>query len=315
MTATLRLIGDIGGTNARFAIADGLTYRSLESLAGGDYPSFEAAIEAYLAMLPADSRPTEAAFAIAGPVTGDAIAFTNHPWRFSQAALRQRLGLDRLIIVNDFTANALSLPHLTAADLDRVGGGEIVPNAAMGILGPGTGLGVSGLLRALDGSWVPLQGEGGHVTLAATNDRESAVIGLLRQKYEHVSAERVLSGDGLVNLYEALCQLDGKRSEGLKASQITDGALNRGDPACIAAIDLFCGILGSVAGDLALMLGAQGGIYIAGGIVPRLGSAFGASPFRRCFEAKGRFRAYLAAIPTFVIAHTNPALIGLTRTI
>jgi glucokinase len=311
--AIRRLIGDIGGTNARFAISDGTGYANLNTLAGTDYPSFEAAIAAYLDKLPASERPREAAFAIAGPITGDVVTFTNQPWQFSQAELKQRFGFERLAVVNDFTANALSLPYLTPADVDRVGGGKAKPSAAMGILGPGTGLGISGLLRAEDGSWVPVKGEGGHATLAASNDRESQIIALLRAKYDHVSAERVLSGDGLVNLYECLCQLDGKHSAGLKPAQITDAAVKQTDPICVDAVANFCAILGSVAGDLALLLGAEGGIYIAGGIIPRLGPIFAGSPFRARFEAKGRFRAYLSAIPTAVISHTNPALLGLSR--
>ncbi len=312
-SGTRRLIGDIGGTNARFALAENGWYGEIRGFIGEEYASFEAAIEAFLETLPPESRPAEAAFAIAGPVEGERISLTNHPWSFTRTGLKQRFGWDRLVVVNDFAANALSLPWLGPEDFHAVGDGETRDNAAMAILGPGTGLGVSGLLPAGEGNWVPLQGEGGHVTLSAENAREAAVIGVLRDRFGHCSAERVLSGDGLVNLYETLSGLDGLKADGLKAAQITDEAAIAANPKCREAVEMFCGMLGSVAGNLALTLGARGGVYIAGGIVPRLGQRFAASPFRRRFEEKGRFRSYLAAIPTRVIVHRNPALVALAR--
>jgi glucokinase len=177
------------------------------------------------------------------------------------------------------------------------------------VLGPGSGLGVSGLIPAGAG-WIPLAGEGGHATVAPATDRESAVLDRMRRHFDHVSAERVLSGPGLVNLYNTLAALDGVPSRGYMAAQITDPEIGAADPVCAEATSLFCAMLGTIAGNLALTLGARGGIYIGGGIVPRLGQRFVRSPFRARFEAKGRFSEYLAVIPTWVVTHPLPAFLG-----
>ncbi|HLY58089.1 MAG TPA: glucokinase [Stellaceae bacterium] len=309
----LRLIGDIGGTNTRLALARDGAYGGLRSYLAADYPGIEECIDEYLAEQKGEGKPDEIALAIAGPVEADLVVMTNHPWKFRKSELKDRFGVARLEVLNDFTANAVSVPHLEPGDLEQIGGGAAVPHATIGILGPGTGLGVSGLMMGHDGEWVPIQGEGGHVSMAASTDRESAVIEVLRRRYGHVSAERVLSGDGLVNLYEALCTLDGVPSAAYKAAQISDPALGESDKQCREAVDIFCATLGMVAGDLALTLGARGGVYIAGGIVPRLGARFALSGFRRRFEDKGRFQTYMAPIPTFLITHRNPALVGLAH--
>jgi glucokinase len=312
------LVGDIGATNARFALADGAILRSARVLAVDDYSSLDAAIDAYLASegLAAESRGGSrlhvAALAVASPVTGDQISFTNHPWTFSIRALRQRLKLERLVVINDFTANALAVPHLLARDRMAVGGGEIAEGAPIGVIGPGSGLGVGGLLRG-ETRWIPFPSEGGHVTMAPASERESAVLDLMRRRFDHVSAERVLSGPGLVNLYNALAELDGVPAKSYGPAQIADREIGERDPYCGEAIAMFCAMLGTIAGNLALTLGAGGGIFIAGGIVPRLGAAFAASPFRRRFEQKGRFSPYLAAIPSFVVTHPTPAFIGLAN--
>jgi len=181
-------------------------------------------------------------------------------------------------------------------------------------IGPGTGLGVSGLLRSTSGSWVPLAGEGGHVTLPAHDDREHAVISWLRERFGHPSAERAVSGQGLENLYQALCALDGLPNEALTAAEVSRRGLAGNDPACAEALTLFCAFLGTVSGNLALTLGATGGVYVGGGIVPRLGRFFDDSPFRARFEAKGRFSSLLAGIPVYVIdAAVSPALLGASQ--
>jgi glucokinase len=310
-----RLVADIGGTNARFALSreEGITDEKV--LACAEYPSLEAAAEFYLSGLAAAGRalrPQEAALDIAGPLLGDRVALTNHPWSFSAAAVRRALGMKRLILLNDFTALALAIPQLSPAALEQVGGDRADPKAAIGLLGPGTGLGVSGLVPGA-GLWLPLQGEGGHVTLPATTAREREVLGWLQNRFPHVSAERVLSGSGIALLYEALCQIDGRPSESLAADQVTQRGLTEVAGTCRSALDMFCGWLGMVAGDLALTLGAHGGMYIGGGIVPRFGPFFARSPFRERFEAKGRFASYLASIPVFVITARNPALLGCAR--
>jgi glucokinase len=304
------LIGDIGATNARFAVVERGEVGHVRVLACEDYRGIDDAIAAYFADEAAAWRPREGALAIASPVGGDRVAMTNHPWSFSIAALQRKLGFDRLLVINDFTANALALPGLPDDKRLAVGGGTAVAGMPIGVLGPGTGLGVSGIVPSPSG-WIPLTGEGGHVSLAAGDDRESAVIDRLRRRFDHVSAERVLSGQGLVNLYQTLGELAGVRTASLAPAQITDPDVGDGDPLARAALAMFCALLGSVAGDLALTLGARGGVYIAGGIVPRLGNRFTETAFRQRFEAKGRFQSYLAAIPTFVVTDPVPAFRGL----
>ena len=239
---------------------------------------------------------------------------TNHPWHFSIAALQRELGLQRLVVLNDFTALALGLPSLDARELHRVGGGAAVAGAPLAVLGAGTGLGVSGLLATAGDGWVPITGEGGHVSLAAINAREQAVLQQLIARFGHASAERALSGPGLVNLYQAACSLSGQAPQPLTAADVIAGARSASDPACTEALELFFGFLGSVAGNLALTLGARGGFFIGGGIAPRLLPELERSTFRERFEAKGRFRDYLAAIPTWVIhATVSPAFVGVAR--
>jgi glucokinase len=305
------LVADIGATNARFALADdqGAVVRA-RVLACGDYPGIEEAIDDYLRS-EGVGRPRAAALAIASPVTGDHVALTNNPWQFSIADLKQRLGLDRLEVVNDFTANALAQPRLSVRDRRQVGGGSPVAGSPLGVLGPGSGLGVSGLVPCGD-RWTPLPGEGGHATMPASTDREDAVLTLMRHRFDHVSAERVLSGPGIVNLYNSLAALVGVPAASYTPAQITDPEIGAEDPLCQEATATFCAMLGTVAGNLALTLGAQGGVYIAGGIVPKLGSRFAESDFRARFEAKGRMRPYLTAIPTYVITHRLPAFLGCT---
>jgi glucokinase len=311
-----RLIGDIGGTNARFAIAENGQIGEMRVLAGDDHPTLEHAVRAFLDTVPATEWPTEAAFAVAGPVAGDRIAFTNHAWSFSIAELQAALNFTRLQVINDFTANALAVPYLMPTELQQIGGGSVVADKPIGILGPGTGLGTSGLIpggTADSRRWIPLAGEGGHVTMAPSTPRESRLLDQLRRRFDHVSAERVLSGQGLVNIYEGLATLEGQPSVGYLPAQITDPALGESDPLCREAVELFCAMLGTVASNLALILGALGGIYIAGGIVPRLGARFATSAFRSRFEAKGRFSPYLQAIPTLLITHRSPAMVGLAN--
>jgi len=305
------LIADIGGTNVRFALS-GADRKpdNISILACRDYPDLLSAAVAYLDEVAAADRPARGAFAIACPVTGDHVQVTNLPWSFSIDALRRQLGFETLDVVNDFTAIAHALPRLSAGDRQQVGGGTVHDRSPIAVLGPGTGLGVSALVPAGD-EWAALETEGGHVTLAAVNEREARIIDALRPQFGHVSAERLLSGPGLVNLYETLCALAGIVAKPLTPDQVSEQG--RGEPAspCGKAIEMFCAMLGTFASNLALSLGARGGVYIAGGIVPSLGNAFARSGFRGRFEEKGRFSAYLAKIPTFVIVHPHPAFVGL----
>lgn len=304
------LIGDIGATNARFALVspDGkATVARVYALA--DFESLTDAIDTYLREEAAPALPVQAVLAVASPVTGDQVTLTNHPWTFSVDALCRHFGLERLRVVNDFAANAAAIPYLGAPDRIQIGGGEPVEHAPIGVIGPGTGLGVSALVFADDGM-VTIAGEGGHVTMAPATAEESAILDLLRTRYDHVSAERLLSGAGLVNLYNARCELEKTPAASYTAEQITSPLIWNEDPRTRTATAMFCAMLGTVAGDLALTLGARGGIYIAGGIVPRIAAFFAQSEFRARFEAKGRLGAYLAAIPTYVIERPLPALLG-----
>jgi len=309
----LRLIGDIGGTNARFAVAEGGKYRQLSHVEVDRYPSLHDAIADYLKSLPPSQRANLAgALAIAGPVLGDRISLTNASWSFSVQELKRRLGLTALVVVNDFAANAYAIPHLVADQKFAIGPEIAEAHGNIGVVGPGTGLGMSSLIPRKDG-WTLVAGEGGHATLAASTEEEFAIIQMLWKRWNHVSAERALSGAGLVNLYEALCALRGVEPLMLTPADVTRHAMEKSDEICVRAFAQFCEFLGSVAGDLALTIGAFGGVYITGGILPRFKEAFAASAFRQRFESKGRFAAMLAKMPTWLILEESPGLIGLAN--
>ena len=311
-----RLLADVGGTNARFALELGPGQITLiDVLACADYPTLADALRAYLASpaLAAFAPGTirHAAIAIANPVVGDLVRMTNHHWEFSIAALQQACGFDTLLVVNDFSALARALPHLTAQQKRQVGGGVARAHSAIGLLGAGTGLGVSGLIPAGDG-WSALQSEGGHVTFSPANDTEIAILRFAWREFEHVSAERLLSGVGLELIYRALAEHIGQLDEKLGAAEISRRALAGECALCDMVIEAFCGMLGTVAGNLAVTLGAQGGVYIGGGIVPRLGERFVTSSFRTRFEQKGRFVHYLSQVPTYIITAEYPAFLGVS---
>lgn len=312
-----RLLADVGGTNARFAWQDqtGAPITDVRPLPTADHATIADAMRAYLAQTGREAPP-DCAIAIANPITGDRVQMTNHHWSFSISALQAEFGFDTLKVLNDFTALALALPSLSPAEKRQVGGGEPVAGQPVALIGPGTGLGVSGLLPDGHGSWVPLQGEGGHVTLAATTPREQAVVDWLAARHGHASAERAVCGQGLVDIHCALQAADapGREPVALSAADITSAALAGSDARCTETVELFCAFLGTTAGNLALTLGSRGGVYIGGGIVPRLGAHFDASPFRARFEAKGRFRSLLAPMPVYVIEATqSPAFLGAAR--
>jgi glucokinase len=306
------LIADIGGTHVRFALArPGAEPADVMVMRCADYVGPAEAATAYLEAIKPDTMPDRAAFAVASPITGDRIDLTNSPWGFSVEGVRVQLGLRRFEVVNDFTAVALSVRHLGPAHLVGLGGGAAADGAPIGVLGPGTGLGVSALVPSRSGEWMALAAEGGHATMAATSDREAAILAWLRARFGHVSAERVLSGPGLVNVYEAVANLSNRIPAYTTPDAISQRGLDGSCPVCREALETFFAMLGTVAGNLALTLGARGGVYIAGGILPRMRDAFAASGFRARFEDKGRFRAYLAPIPCWLVVHPQPAFIGL----
>ncbi len=304
------LIADIGGTNARFALLEGDSQTPIEAvnLVCADYSSIVDAVRAYLEFVPF-ARPVGAALAVATVVTNDHLNMTNNHWEFSIDETRQALELDQLKVINDFTGLALAIPHLSPEECHKVGGGEEVEQHIKAVIGPGTGLGVSGAIP-LNGSWFPLQGEGGHVSYGPLNEREAKVIQVIRKKMVHVSAESLVSGSGLSLLYQSISHLEGTDATKLNPEQISKKAIDGTCPIASEALSMFCEILGSVAGNLALTLGARGGVYVGGGIVPKVLDYFSHSGFRERFEQRGRFTQYLSDIPTNVITTKYPALTG-----
>jgi glucokinase len=243
------------------------------------------------------------------PVDADWVHLTNSPWAFSIEETRKALGLERLIVINDFSAQALAIPALTARERLQIGDGEPVEGAPIGVIGPGTGLGVGGLLW-VGGRWQPVASEGGHVSFAPRDEVDAAVWAQLRRRFRHVSNERVLSGPGLVNLATALAAIEGQELRIEDPREVTRRAKAGRCRFCSEALDRFSGLLGAAAGDLALTLCAQGGVYIGGGLVKRLGSLFNAERFRASFVAKGRFEDYLRAVPTYLVTRRDPGLLG-----
>ncbi|MEB0140878.1 MULTISPECIES: glucokinase [unclassified Undibacterium] len=311
-----KLFADIGGTNARFAleIAPG-ELAAVQVLPCAEYATLAAALQSYLSAAAVQAAGgalvQQAGIAIANPITGDHISMTNHHWSFSIEQTRRLFGFEQLIVVNDFTALAMALPFLGQHQLEQVGGAASVSGHAIGLLGAGTGLGVSGLVPSAE-AWIPLHSEGGHTSFSPCNAREIAILEFAWREFSHVSSERLLSGPGLKLIYRALADYLRHPAQDLDAAAIVQRGLERSCPVCIDTLASFCDMLGTMAGNLAVTLGARGGIYIGGGIVPRLGSYLAESGFRRRFEQKGRFENYLSQIPIFVITEAYPAFIGLS---
>lgn len=306
------LVADIGGTNARFGLVrdEGRAIADVRKLKGADYPSLQAAALEYLQAVGA--RVHRAALALATPVHADPVKLTNSDWVISRAEIAAALQVDGVLLLNDFEALALSLPVLGVdADVRLFGRGQPDPALPMAVVGPGTGLGVAGCIPNGRG-WTALATEGGHTTVAAADAFEDALIRQLREQHAHLSAERLLSGTGLPLLHSAVCALRGAPAQTLTPQQITQRALESGDAAALATLDTFCAMLGTFAGNVALMLGARGGVYIAGGIAQQLGDQLVASRFRERFEAKGRFRDYMSGIATGLIIAPHAALAGAT---
>ncbi|MDI4633062.1 glucokinase [Pelomonas sp. V22] len=314
-----RLLADVGGTNVRLGWqgGDGAAIEHVQTLACDAHRDLGDCLQRYLQNLDAAgaARPTQAALGVATAVLDDQIRLTNRDWAFSAQALHRQLELQRLVVLNDFTALALAIPALPEPDFWHVGGPSTGATGPLAVIGPGTGLGVSGLVPQGDRQWIALQTEGGHVGLAPQNEREEALLSKLRQRFGRVSAERVLSGPGLAHLRMALAEVDGQALDREPVpAELLQQAL-AGEPAAAEVLALFCAFLGDVAGDLVLSLGARGGVYIGGGIVPRLGrERFMRSDFRPRFEAKGRLAGYMREVPSHVIASREPpALLGASR--
>ncbi|MDB5427934.1 MAG: glk [Phenylobacterium sp.] len=317
----LRLVGDVGGTNVRFALADitGPTPRlfACQSSLCADYPRIEEAIEHYLQSAPAQgARPRAAAIAVAGPVTGGAAELTNGLWRISEAALIEA-GFPSARLINDYTALALSVRHLEPQDLGSIGDAPALAPAAnqtVAVLGAGTGLGVSAAVR--DGSSEAIATtEGGHMAFAPGDEVEIEILRQLTTQFGRVSLERLLSGPGLVSLRWALARIAGREAGPLTPEEIVSRATAGEDDLCVESLDRFCGIYGAAAGEIALVYGARGGVYLGGGIAANILGWLRQSAFRSRFEAKGRFVEYVKAIPTQVILHPFAALLGAAQSL
>ena len=309
-TARKVLLADIGGTNARFALLAGGNLDRITHMAVRDHGSFREALNTYLGNLPAAGAIRAAILAVAGVVRNGRCALTNNPWVIDAAELRAAYGFSNVRLVNDFEAVAWSLPVLSRDKLLHVGGGQPVAGTPRAVLGPGTGLGMAISIPHPTGQFV-LSSEGGHSTMAGSSPREDAVIAYLRQRFGHLSAERVLSGQGLENLHEALAALDKLMLPRCRAAEITRAGIEGTCATSRAAIDMFCAMLGTVAGNLALTLGAKGGIFVAGGILRHMPEYFAGSPFRARFEEMGRLSKYLEPIPAYLILDEDVAFVGL----
>jgi len=314
VTKPCLLIGDIGGTNARFALADpdGVGFSSELTLRCADYETADDGIADYLARS-GDIVPEVICLAAAGPVLDNCVRFTNNHWVIDGHELQQRFLSSSIRLMNDFEAIAYAIPILGKNDTATVGlvPSELDINAefTLGVLGPGTGLGVGGLLRRDNGIY-PIVGEGSHVGFAPENRVQFKVLKQLRQRFERVSEERLISGPGLENIYWALCEIHGEKSARLTAAEIFSRVLANKDVIAAESIQLFYEALGQIAGNLALKLGAHDGIYLAGGIVKRYPDLLKASAFRSGFENKGRYRSMMERIPTLLILHPQPGLLG-----
>ncbi|WP_312144084.1 glucokinase [Brevundimonas sp.] len=309
------LVGDVGGTNARFALARMVEGRPVvehhESFPAETYPTFLEGVKAFLDGC--GVKPTGGVIAVAGPVADGEIDLTNSPWRVSEGEL-QTLGLDPVRLINDFEALAWGAPVVPGAELASLGGpAEGDPHATLAVVGPGTGFGVSALVRDAYGREMAMPSEGGHACFPPGDAVEDEILRIMRRRYDRVSIERLICGPGLLNMHRALAEIDGRETHIDDPAEITEAALKDPDSPCGHTLARFCAILGAVAGDIALTTGARGGVYIAGGIAPRILPFLQASPFRQRFERKGRFHDYVAAIPTKVILHKQAALLGAAR--
>lgn len=315
------VVADIGGTNARFGWVDcpGSPPAHVQSLPNADFSGPGAAMKHYLQSLPercrdrARSEGLSAGWALATTVSGDEVVMTNNDWRFSRRQEAQQLGLSSLHVYNDFEALACSLPHLRPDQLRSWDGRPPNLMGTLAVIGPGTGLGVAGMVP-VRGYWQPLPGEGGHMTLSAHDEFEEALLRQARQQWSHVSGERLLSGIGLPLLHRCVCRVSGWREGEATTEEVVAEGL-AGEPSARRTLEVFCAMLGGYAGNVALALGARGGVFIGGGLVPRLGGLFFESEFRCRFEHKGRFSGYLAEIPTVLITDTMAALQGVSSAV
>lgn len=305
------LIGDIGGTNARFSVVLDAHSEAGEPqiVQTADFATIDDAIRA--AVLDRSSvQPNSAVLAVAGPVDGDEIPLTNCPWVVKPKGMLEGLGLGDVVVLNDFEAQALAVVALGEEHMERIGGGTPEPHAGRVVLGPGTGLGVAGLIHAF-GRWIPVPGEGGHMDIGPRTPRDYEVFPHIETIEGRVSGEQILCGRGLVNTYRAVAAADGKAAPLTRPAEITAAALAEGDPVAEEALSMFITCLGRTAGDLALVFMSRGGVFLTGGIAQKIVPALKAGNFRAAFEDKAPHSELLRAMPVYVITHPLAALAGL----
>lgn len=310
------LVSDIGGTNARFALAElargeRLLHDSVREYPAAGFASAADAARHFLAEL--GERVDAAVFAVAGRVRRGEARITNHPWQIRAPEIGVALGTRKVALINDFAAQAMAISRLGAADAVAVGrlgwpGFDMDAAQTYAVIGPGTGLGVGGLL-VRNGRCFALETEGGHAGFAPSRPQDLAVLECLMRRYGRVSCERLVSGPGLANLYAAVCEIEGVAAQAWSPAQINAQAA-AGDAQCIRAVELFCAAFGSMAGDLVLTLGAWDGVFLAGGVVPKLLDALHGDGFRAAFEAKGRFAPAMAEVPSLAVVHACSGLLG-----
>ena len=307
----LSVVVDLGGTNIRLAVCDLETAElsQLKEFACVEFATLDAALVHYFATLQGEVK--HLCLGIACPVEGDQVVMTNLSWEFSKLALKEKLKLESLYVINDYTAISLAVPFLSQEEKIQIGGGEANADGVTAVFGPGTGLGVSHIVKVA-GKWISLDGEGGHVSFTPNTREQADILFLLQAQFGHVSAERILSGQGLVNIYQSLCSLSKQQAVFKEPKEVSKAALDGSCDIARRSLQVFCQVMGGFAGNLALNLDCTGGVYIAGGIVPRFVDFFQSSEFRSFFEEKGRFKDYLSAIPTYLITHDNPGLLGAT---
>jgi glucokinase len=313
MINEMLIIGDVGGTNCRLAVCDPSTglIDEIRIMPVEDFRSLDEAINAYRDALPS-YKFLSASISIANPITGDRIAMTNAHWDFSIEQTRKSSHLEWLIMLNDWESVALSLAILQDSDLERINDRPANGSGTRALCGVGTGLGVAGLVAAKDGAWVPVAGEGGHVSFSPVDEEESQILNILMGSHDHVSFEKILSGPGLVGLHQAIAAIDGASVETLMPQQIVARAASQDDPVCKKTLEVFCGILGNFAGNLCLTLGATGGIYVGGGVIQKIDEtgAFERERFLDRLALKGRLSGWLRDIPAYLLKSPYAGLIG-----
>lgn len=307
----LSVVVDLGGTNIRFAVCDleSGTLSQLEEFACANFPTLEEILAQYFSTLQGEVK--NLCIGIACPVEGDQVTMTNLSWAFSQKTLKDKFNLNALYVINDYTAISLAVPFLSPEERIQIGGGEAQPEGVKAVFGPGTGLGVAHIIKSAD-KWISLPGEGGHTSFTVNTREQADILFLLQEQFGHVSAERILSGQGLLNIYQSLCTLAQQKPKFDQPKDVSKAGLDGSCDIARRTMDIFCQVMGSFAGNLALNLNCTGGVYIAGGIVMRFIEFFQSSEFRSFFAEKGRFKTQLSAIPTFLITNTNPGLLGAT---